>query len=202
MPERTLIEIVGYIGSALVLISFLMTSVVKLRLVNMAGGIISFVYSLIIGAYPLAFMNIALVLINLFFLWKIKHSKKDYRLVELEPDSKVLTYLLEEYQEDIAACFPGLKPEPKGADHCCLLLNEDTPAGLVLAKEENRDLHLLLDYSLPKFRDFSLGSFMAESFRERGYARLCYSGPDENHRKYLEKMHFQQDKDGIWIKQL
>ena len=40
MNTSTIIEAVGYVGSALVLVSFLMTSVVKLRVVNAAGSLI------------------------------------------------------------------------------------------------------------------------------------------------------------------
>ena len=40
MNSSVLIEMIGYVGSALVLISFLMTSVVKLRVINAIGGTI------------------------------------------------------------------------------------------------------------------------------------------------------------------
>ena len=61
----TVIEAIGYLGSALVLISFLMASVVKLRVVNAVGSTIFAVYALIIRSYPTALMNVCLVLINL-----------------------------------------------------------------------------------------------------------------------------------------
>ena len=40
MSTAAIYEIIGYVGSGLVLVSFLMSSVVKLRLVNCVGGII------------------------------------------------------------------------------------------------------------------------------------------------------------------
>lgn len=58
------IEIFGYIGTALVVISMLMTSVTKLRIINMCGGLISLIYSLIVGAMPIALMNAILIVIN------------------------------------------------------------------------------------------------------------------------------------------
>lgn len=39
MNTSSLIEAVGYLGSALVLVSFLMSSVVKLRVVNTVGSL-------------------------------------------------------------------------------------------------------------------------------------------------------------------
>ena len=65
MDTSTIIEAVGYLGSTLVLVSFLMSSVLRLRLVNTAGSLIFAIYALIIRSYPTAVMNIALVLINL-----------------------------------------------------------------------------------------------------------------------------------------
>ncbi|MBQ6075577.1 MAG: hypothetical protein IJK86_05405 [Lachnospiraceae bacterium] len=202
MPDRTWIEIAGYIGSALVLLSFLMTSVVKLRLVNMMGGIISCAYTLIIGAYPMAIMNFALVLINLYFLWKIHHTKKDYRMLELPAESPVLSHFLTEYAADIETFFPGAAETFPQADRRVLLLCEDTPAGIALYKDEGTAARLLLDYSMPRYRDFSLGSFLAEELKARGLTKLHYDGPDQNHRKYLEKMQFEPDPAGGWVKKL
>ena len=62
------LEIFGYIGTALVVVSMLMTSLNKLRIVNIYGSIISLVYSLLVNAYPIAIMNLCLILINSFHL--------------------------------------------------------------------------------------------------------------------------------------
>ena len=71
MNTHMLIEAVGYLGSLLVLVSMLMTSVFKLRVINTIGSCIFTVYALIIHSYPTALMNFCLVLINLHFLWKM-----------------------------------------------------------------------------------------------------------------------------------
>lgn len=76
MNTAILIEIFGYIGSALVVISMLMTSIVKLRVINMIGSVISGIYAVICGAFPLAFMNACLIIINFYNLIKLKKEKK------------------------------------------------------------------------------------------------------------------------------
>ena len=85
MNTSTIIEAVGYLGSGLVLVSFLMSSVVKLRVVNTAGSLIFALYALIIRSYPTALMNVCLVLINLHFLWRLRRDDPSYRLVALAP---------------------------------------------------------------------------------------------------------------------
>lgn len=72
---NTWVELLGYLGSALVVCSMLMTSVVRLRLVNMAGSVLSAVYGLIIGAYPLVLMNACLLAINGWQLWKLSRNR-------------------------------------------------------------------------------------------------------------------------------
>ncbi len=62
---KFLIEAFGYLGSFLVLVSMLMTSVMKLRIINTIGSTIFTIYALIIHSYPTAFMNFCLILINL-----------------------------------------------------------------------------------------------------------------------------------------
>ena len=59
------IELFGYLGTVLVIVSMLMTSVTKLRIINMCGGSVSLIYSLIVGAMPIAVMNAVLIVINL-----------------------------------------------------------------------------------------------------------------------------------------
>lgn len=66
------IEWVGYSASALIVISLIMTSVVKLRVLNTAGCVLFVVYGFIIGAYPVAISNLMIVLINLYHLYKLK----------------------------------------------------------------------------------------------------------------------------------
>ena len=69
------IEWIGYSASALIVISLIMTSVVKLRVLNTAGCVLFVVYGFIIGAYPIAISNLMIVLINLYHLYKLKASE-------------------------------------------------------------------------------------------------------------------------------
>ena len=63
-------EIIGYIGTVLVVLSMAMSSMKRLRIINISGSIISAAYSVLVGAYPIVLMNACLILINLFRLIK------------------------------------------------------------------------------------------------------------------------------------
>lgn len=80
------LEIFGYIGTFLILLSMMMTSVVKLRIVNIVGSVISIIYSLCTGTLPVAFLNTGLVIINIVQLVRIYNERvrcrKDVRSSE------------------------------------------------------------------------------------------------------------------------
>lgn len=69
------LEIFGYIGTALVLLSMMMTSVVKLRWINMAGSLISMIYAALCGAMPVVFLNLGLIVINIVQLVRLYREK-------------------------------------------------------------------------------------------------------------------------------
>ena len=61
-------EIIGYFASVLVAISLMMSSILKLRVINLLGAALFTLYGLLIGAYPVAVMNFFIVLIDLYYL--------------------------------------------------------------------------------------------------------------------------------------
>lgn len=71
------LEVFGYIGTGLVLLSMMMTSVVKLRLINMAGSLISMIYAIICVTWPVVFLNLGLILINGTQLLRMRKNKNE-----------------------------------------------------------------------------------------------------------------------------
>lgn len=65
-------EIIGTLGSIVVLISFLMVGERKIRIINIIGALIFVVYGILIHAFSVAFLNSALVIIHCVKLFKKK----------------------------------------------------------------------------------------------------------------------------------
>ena len=199
MNSSTIIEAIGYLGSALVLVSFLMSSVLRLRLVNTAGSLLFAIYALIIRSYPTAVMNIALVLINLRFLWKLRRDDPSYRLLSLKPEEGYVQDFLRQYAEDIAKCFPGRRPQEGEPNRAWMVFHGSEPAGILLGREEDGKLDAFLDYTTPAYRDCSVGAFLLDSLR--GVRLIRYTDAEESHLAYLRKLGF-TEKDGVWEKTL
>ena len=101
--SKIFIEAFGYLGSALVLVSFLMVSVFKLRVVNSIGSIIFTIYAFIIHSYPTAIMNACLVMINIYYLIKMsRKTDKEYDFVKSDLNDSLLQYTI--------AKFPWILP--------------------------------------------------------------------------------------------
>lgn len=201
MTKEMIIEIVGYIGSFLVLVSFLMTSVVKLRIVNTIGSLIFMIYALIIHSYPTAVMNACLVLINLRFLWKSRQTEKELDLIVADKDCDIFQYLLGYYKDDILKCFPGISLEFPDSSKVYVVSCNGKSVGLTVGQKEGETMDLLLDYSIPEYRDFSIGAYLINRFKEQGIRKLSYGGPTENHIPYLTKLGF-VERNGRYEKEL
>ena len=70
------LEIFGYMGTALIILSMMMKSINKLRIFNIAGSIISMIYSVIIGVWPTVLLNACLAVINGYHLISSALSEK------------------------------------------------------------------------------------------------------------------------------
>ena len=68
-------EIFGYIGSGLILLSMMMTSVEKLRWFNISGSVISMIYGAVMGTWPVVFLNVGTISINVVQIIRL-HRKK------------------------------------------------------------------------------------------------------------------------------
>lgn len=68
------LEIFGYMGTAFIFLSMMMTSIHKLRFFNILGSVISAIYALFIHTMPVFFLNVGLVIINIVQLIKYYRS--------------------------------------------------------------------------------------------------------------------------------
>lgn len=201
--ETTLVyEIIGYIGSGLVVISLMMRNILKLRVINLIGALIFTIYGVLIQAWPVVGLNGAIVLIDAYYLAQMLPQKPEYfDVVKASSASDFVHRFLDFHDRDIR----GFVPEWDGlrADHqVFLVLRNAVPAGIVVAREVDEDptaVQVDLDYVVPEQRNFKLGEWVYEKsgmFRRRGWTTIHAIPGDATHRRYLEKMGFTPAEDG------
>lgn len=69
------LEIFGYVGMALVLLSMMMTNTQKLRTINLAGAVVCMIYGALTNTWPTALLNLGLAVIQIIQLIRLKKAK-------------------------------------------------------------------------------------------------------------------------------
>ena len=201
MNTKLLIELFGYLGSALVVISMLMSSVVRLRVINTIGSVIFCIYALIIGSYPTALMNLCLITINIYHLMKLNNVEKYYEIFESRPDDGYLNHLFVFFREDIAKYFPSFSAgriQNKDYIRTFVVCCESDTAGVLVGEQQGEKLYITLDYSTPAYRDTTEGAFLYGKLPDYGIHQLIYSGDNEEHIAYVKKMGFTETEKGTY----
>jgi len=188
------VELIGYLGSILVAISLMMKSLLRLRIINLIGALFFTLYGILLGAYPVAFLNGIIVCIDLYYLVQMWRQKDFFTFLEVSPNGKYLNAFLEFYREDILEIIPTFTSNTDDDLLCFFILRNMLPAGLFIAKLRGEEAHIQLDYVIPNYRDFQVARFIFEDnaafFRQRGIRRFVSDGGSPIHQRYLEKMEF------------
>ena len=185
------VELIGYAGSVLVLLSLTMTSAKKLRWLSLCGSTVFAFYSLLIASYPTMAVNCAIVAINAWFLVSMGRHKERLELLPVSLSSRYLRRFTDFYAADIQKYFPRFSMQDSRADTAFFVCRDMVNAGLLLGKSENGGvLRLELDYVTPRFRDFRAGAYLHGQLARLGYRRLVLPDVGQAHRRYLKKAGF------------
>lgn len=195
------IELFGYVGTALVVASMMMTSVKRLRILNICGSVIGGVYAFLGGAWPIVTLNVCLTVINLLQLIRQARHREVLSHVRLSAQDASFRYFLSFYGKDIDKYFPEytLTESENTEIHTAWIGSE---AVGILAGERRGDVFVVgLDYATPKYRGLAVGKFLFSRLKEEGVSVLDASAETREHRVYLCKMGFEEHGIG-WLKRL
>lgn len=199
--NSTLVEVIGYLGSSLVILSLLQKSILRLRTIGLVASSTFLIYSLAIEAYPIAVVNVVAASIHLYYLRKLVRRKSEvFRILRLRPDGRYLRYFLDFYKDDIATRYqPDFVYEPAPDVMAVFMLRDMVPAGLLVARlHGDSSFEILLDYVIPQYRDFKLANWLyseesgivGETNSRVAWARV--STPEQ--KEYFTRIGFKPDK--------
>jgi hypothetical protein len=189
------VEWFGYGASIVVAVSLLMSSLIKLRWINMAGALMFTAYGLLIRAYPVALLNFAIAGINIYYLAKIYRQRDQFKLVPVGADSALLAEFLRVNEAEIRRIFPGFIAPAAREGAAFFTLRNTHVAGVILTRPLAPDTVLItLDYVIPEYRDFKVGHYVFAHSRGTlaagGISRLASEPHTAVHREYLRRMGF------------
>jgi hypothetical protein len=197
MDSNIAIEVVGYAASALIILSITQKSILRLRLLGLAGSVTFLFYSLVIGAYPIAVVNVMAGLIHGWYLRKLIRRKHEvFRLLHVLPESKYLLDFLEFYRDEIQGHFqPEFTYEPSGDQVTAFILRDMVPAGLLIGQARDDDtFEVKLDFVIPQYRDFKIGDYVystdSDLLTDISPKRVWADASNADHGTYLKRMGF------------
>ncbi|MDT8337447.1 MAG: hypothetical protein RQ856_06450 [Candidatus Izemoplasmatales bacterium] len=194
-----MLEYIGYLASIIILVSLLMSSVKKLRWINLLGSLTFVVYGFMIKAYPIAILNIATVGINIYYIIRMANTKTYFKILEIDKKSKYLEHFLLLHKNDLPNYCDVKDLDVDAANIKFYILRGIVPAGVFVGtRYDDYTLKIDLDYVSPPYRDFSIGKYLYSEqktlFLEKGFTKLITYTNNPVHMNYLRKMGFIKDE--------
>lgn len=205
--EINILQWIGYAASVIIALSMTMNSIVKFRWINLIGAITFSTYGFLIGALPVGFLNGFIVSVDIYYLFTIYSKKETFETLEVRADNKYLLRFLEFHNKEIQKYFPGFQYKPEMNTISFFILRNTAVAGLFLAhREDNNILQVGLDYVIPEYRDFKNGKYiylrLRKKFIDDGFDIVKASAKSKKYNKYLTKLGFTADNEGMFVKKL
>ena len=193
-----LTEVIGYLASALVVVSLAMTSVVRLRAVSLVGSIAFVVYGVGIESPPIIATNVAIMALNVWFLSRELGGKRNLGATVVPSDDPFLVDYLRYHLDDIHRFQPTfeLAGPPVGHQVALLLMRDGLPAGALIGRVHDGELRIALDYVSKPYRDSQISTWLygkgAGVFRKLGIDRITTAPGTEPHSSYLDRSGFRR----------
>jgi hypothetical protein len=207
------LEIVGWIGSILVIVSLTQARVLRFRWLNLAGAVLAVIYNVILAIWPFAAMNAVIAVIDIYWLRKLvgeRHDPTAYSVVEVGPGDAYLGHVIGVHLDDIHTFQPSYAVpssdsplEGDGRRWAFLVQRAEETVGAVVVRDVGLGTAVVeLDYVTPRFRDFTPGEFVYSRsgvFAEHGVRRLVADKELATQTAYLLSVGF-RDEAGAWIR--
>lgn len=207
--DRSIIEIIGYFATITVAISLSLKNFKRLRIYNLIGSLAFCIYAIMINSLPVAIVNGYIVLINIYFLYKMYNAKELFDCIEVPINDQYLRKFVEQYKQDILAYFPDFNRENLDGAIAVISMRDAIPAGIFIYQNEGeKSVRVLVDYVTPSFRDTKNGKFLFDFhtnlFRNRSINRVLVKTTNKKHIKYIQKLGFLPTADEVskWEKRV
>jgi N-acetylglutamate synthase-like GNAT family acetyltransferase len=200
-----LLEILGYLGSVIVLISLTMSSIKKLRWINLVGSLIFGTYGILTKMYPTALLNYSITIINIYYLIKLSKQTTIFKLLEVN-QVDTIELLLRNQIDSIERIFGDYDAIKKESNFNMLVMHGTWIVGLIMSEIQGDSMIIKVDYAIPEYRDFKLGDYVFNHkhhlINKRGIRQLVTSTENKEHVDYLMKIGFEQIESGQFAKKI
>jgi hypothetical protein len=202
------LDIIGWLGSALLIYSVMQARVLRFRVLNLVASAILAGFNAVLEIWPMVAMNLALCLINVWHIRALvgtRHDESAYDVLEVGPQDEYLRHVLRVHEADILDYQPDLVWDGAAEGSVAFLVQRaDETVGVVLVHDGGDGVaQVVLDYVTPRYRDFSPGEFVwrrSNVLRDRGFSTVIT--PEQMVAPYYERLGFRPLGNGAFELQL
>ncbi|WP_165917264.1 YgjV family protein [Flaviaesturariibacter aridisoli] len=192
--------LVGYLATLFLALSLLVSNDLQFRWFNTLGCLSFIIYGALFGAFPVILTNTILLVINVYHLIKVYRyrAEEDFDLIPYSAGDPLVQKFLDFYGKDIAHYFPAY--HNTGEENLRFFVLRDMAIANVFAAsvEDGGTLTVRLNYTVPKYRDFKVGTFLFDKGRNflqrQNVRRIVYNEvAHSGHAQFLRRMGFVQE---------
>ena len=139
----TWLEVIGWVGSILVVLSLMQARVLRFRWMNLIGAVIATGYNAWVGVWPFAAMNAAISIIDVYWLIRLyreAHDEAAYDVVEVASGDAYFQRVVAVHASDIARSQPAFSAAAAaGEDRSAFLVvrGDETVGAVVMSCRSN-----------------------------------------------------------------
>jgi hypothetical protein len=131
----------------------MMTSVLKLRIINMSGSLISLIYAICVKTWPVVVLNACLLCINLVQTARRLQPKGDIVAVQIREGDSAVSYLFDIWRADIEKCNLNCSLQETRGASAHIIYMEGKAIGFSLKAQEGNEGDTDVLYLTPEYRN-------------------------------------------------
>lgn len=202
--EKEIPEILGYIASLLIVVSLIMSSIVRLRIINTIGAIFFVLYGISFSSYPVIITNSLIILINIYYLHKIYNKEEKIFLHQIFSNNLYIKDFINFYEKKIKEYAPSFQYKFSENSFNFFITRNIAFAGIFIGEKiQNNTLLIKLDFVTPEYRDFKIAKYIYNNkkfFIKNDIKQLKVIVENNKQLKYFCKMGFVKENENVLSK--
>ena len=204
MDWHIVLEVVGWLGSALLVFSVLQTKFMRFRILNGVASFVLVLYNAVVGVWPMVGMNAVLVIIDVYFIIHLRgDAKAEKAFTYVKADLAMRKWFYAAHGIDLETFYPGIGGQLITAE-ADVLFHQDTAIGIVAFVCAGDSAELVADYVIPSYRDYAPGAFVYSQtgpLAAHGIRTVSVHNPSVDVAKYLVNMGY-TESDGAYVREI
>jgi len=209
MNTLSTVEIIGYIGSLLWLLSLTVSNTYKLRFFNLMGASIFSFYGYLSGAYPVFIVNGMIAMLDIYHLYRLSSHERYFNLLEIPADNSSFVHtFLHYYRKSIQKYYPDFNTLSLGNCYAIFTMQNLVPVGITLYEVKSPGIiNIKLDFMALKYKELkgvaSIYANYRQQLKEKGFREVNIRVANSQYKEYLRSLGYNEElPDGYTLRKV